>query len=243
MAVIRYDYIAMTMQILTEAELDIGGFAGVRERVYVQDERALGDNRSDGAINGLGAFVYLADASLLPHRRTGLHHHRNIDIITVVLNGRLLHRGSMGEETLLSVGDVQIQRAGQQGFSHDEINPDATFNRFLQLWVRPRVAASTASYTTLRTAADTSTLLLESEPDSGDARTRISLWRAAPGATETLNGKCQLLIASGRVSIHDGAKQQFEGVHALITAEAPVLHALEETWVLMVTHGAGASKH
>lgn len=126
------------MQVITAQDIDIDGFAGLRERHYVMDSRVFGDHRKAEAAEGLGALVYLADAHFLRYGSTGRHSHRQIDIVTLVMGGRLLHRGSLGDETLYEAGEVLIQRAGAQGFEHNEVNPDERPNRIIQLWMQPQ---------------------------------------------------------------------------------------------------------
>ena len=126
------------MHIISAQDIDIDGFAGLRERHYVMDSRVFGDHRKAEAAEGLGAFVYLADAHFLRYGSTGRHSHRQIDIVTLVIGGRLLHRGSLGDETLYEAGEVLIQRAGAQGFEHNEVNPDERPNRIIQLWMQPQ---------------------------------------------------------------------------------------------------------
>ena len=46
----------------------------------------------------------------------------------------------------LQVDSIQVQRAGGEGFSHNEINPDAAKNRMIQLWVLPETPGEPAAY-------------------------------------------------------------------------------------------------
>ncbi|MGD8937722.1 MAG: pirin family protein, partial [Thiogranum sp.] len=112
-------------------------FSGVREHRLVFDQRVAAGQETRGAWQGLGNFVYLADARLVPLGETGMHTHRNLDVISVVLDGQLLHRGTLEDGLDLSDHQVLVQRAGGEGFSHNEINPDERENRILQLWVLP----------------------------------------------------------------------------------------------------------
>ncbi|MEE4249841.1 MAG: pirin family protein [Alcanivoracaceae bacterium] len=134
------------MHIVVAQDVDIDGFAGLRERHYVMDSRVFGDHRKAEAAEGLGAFVYLADAHFLRYGSTGRHSHRHIDIITLVMSGRLLHRGTLGDESLYVAGDVLIQRAGAQGFEHNEVNPDDRPNRIIQIWMQPQQSQGAAQH-------------------------------------------------------------------------------------------------
>ena len=68
------------MKILHRDDLERGGFAGLREHQLVTDSRVFGEHEANGAWDGIGGFVYLADARFLPKGETRLHSHREIDV-------------------------------------------------------------------------------------------------------------------------------------------------------------------
>ena len=128
---------SLAIEILHRDDLKKGGFAGVREYRVVMDSRAFGDRVNPDTWPGIGNFVYLADAQIIPGGETGMHPHHEVDVISCMLEGRISHGGSLEHGMELSGYDVQVQRAGGDGFSHNESNPDDTENHFLQLWVLP----------------------------------------------------------------------------------------------------------
>ena len=135
------------MDILHRLDLIEGGFAGLRERRLVKDPEAFGPGaNADGSWPGLGNFVYLSDARFMPHGETRMHNHADIDVISVMVDGRIAHQGSMGHGQNLQGNDVQVQCAGSEGFSHNEINPDNDWNRMIQLWVLPDKTGQAAKY-------------------------------------------------------------------------------------------------
>lgn len=134
------------MQILSRKSLPLGGFAGLTEHRLVTDRRIFGPRKAPNTFDGIGNFVYLADAQFNPHGETHMHPHKEIDVISIMLTGRVSHEGSLEHGQSLNAGEVQVQRAGGEGFSHNEINPDSTKNRMLQLWVLPEVAGEPAGY-------------------------------------------------------------------------------------------------
>ena len=134
------------MEIIHRDELHRGGFAGLRETRMVMDQRVFGNRTEPGTWNGLGNFVYLADAKFLPKGETHLHKHREIDVISVLVEGRIAHEGSLEHGQEMHAGHVQAQRAGGEGFSHNEVNPDDAENRMIQLWVLPERAGDAANY-------------------------------------------------------------------------------------------------
>lgn len=135
------------MDILKRDGLNEGGFAGLKEHRLVKDPRAFGpQENNDGSWPGLGNFVYLADARFKPHGETHMHSHHEIDVISVMVDGRISHEGSLEHGKDLIVNDVQVQRAGGEGFSHNEVNPDEKWNRMIQIWALPEVAGQAADY-------------------------------------------------------------------------------------------------
>lgn len=133
----------MKIERLHRDEIPLGGFAGLKEHRLVVDTRLGGGGDT---WNGIGNFVYLADARFLPHGDTHLHSHKEIDVISVMVEGRIEHEGSLEHGKGLSANQVQVQRAGSEGFSHNEINPDPTLNHMIQLWVLPENPDTCAAY-------------------------------------------------------------------------------------------------
>ncbi len=70
------------------------------------------------------------------------HGHRDMEIISYVLDGALAHRDSLGNETLLRPGEVQVMSAGS-GIRHSEYNGNpAAATHFLQIWLLPSVSGT-----------------------------------------------------------------------------------------------------
>jgi len=136
-----------SIEILKRDSLNEGGFAGLKEHRLVKAPEIFGAHENDdGSWPGLGNFVYLADARFMPHGETRMHNHHEIDVISIMVKGQIAHEGSLQHGQNLSNHDVQVQRAGGEGFSHNEINPDDEWNRMLQLWVLPEVTGQPADY-------------------------------------------------------------------------------------------------
>ena len=131
------------MQLIKRDSLKRGGFAGLRETRLIVDNTIGG--LSD-TWNGLGNFIYLADARFAPRGQTGMHPHKELDVISIMLEGNIEHKGSMENGKSMQANQVQAQRAGGEGFVHNEINPENVENRMLQLWVLPEKLGETASY-------------------------------------------------------------------------------------------------
>ncbi len=136
----------METKILHRDDLELGGFAGLTEHRLIMDPKAFGRHTNPGTWPGIGNLVYLADARFNPHGETHMHPHREVDVISVMVEGRLMHEGSLEHGQELKPLDVQVQRAGGEGFSHNEVNPDDKKNRMLQLWILPETMGEPAGY-------------------------------------------------------------------------------------------------
>ena len=134
------------MNIIRRNSLRRGGFAGLRETRLVMSPKIFRGQRESGTSSGIGRFVYLADARFMPLGETRMHSHKEIDVISVMVEGRILHEGSLEHGQELHANTIQVQRAGGEGFSHNEINPDDFKNRMIQLWVLPETSGEAAAY-------------------------------------------------------------------------------------------------
>jgi len=177
-----------------------GGFAGLRETRMVMNPRIFRRNRESGTANGIGRFCYLADASFLPFGETRMHTHNDMDVISVMVEGRLKHAGSLADGQDLHVDDIQVQRSGSEGFSHNEINPDDAKNRMIQLWVIPETRGESAEYQMFHAEAGTRTRVYGGPPAQEAtyaARTAIDIAHVNAGDSVAQSGRSIVYITSG----------------------------------------------
>jgi redox-sensitive bicupin YhaK (pirin superfamily) len=86
---------------------------------------------------GFRSLRVLNDDRVVPGGGFGTHGHRDMEILTWVLEGSIAHLDSLGNEQTIPAGEMQVMSAGT-GVTHSEFNPsDDEELRFLQIWIVP----------------------------------------------------------------------------------------------------------
>jgi len=131
---------------------------------------------------GFGNLRVINEDRITPGSGFGTHGHRDMEIVSYVLEGELAHKDSMGTggsagaaAGIIKPGDVQRMSAGR-GVQHSEFNhaPDQT-THFLQIWIEPSARGIPAEYEQKHfdVAAKRGTLRLVASPDGRDGSLTI----------------------------------------------------------------------
>ncbi len=83
-----------------------------------------------------GVLRVINDDNVKPNSGFGTHPHRDMEIFSYIVAGKLTHRDSAGNHEVLSRGHVQCISAGT-GLTHSELNEQNDWCRFLQIWILP----------------------------------------------------------------------------------------------------------
>ena len=221
------------MDILTFDQLPQGGFAGLIERRFVTDRRVFRDAGNQPTFDGLENFVYLADANFMPNGETTMHNHQEVDVISVMVEGRITHAGSLEHGQGLETGYAQVQRAGGEGFAHNEINPDDTANQMIQLWVLPNEAGEAAGYKVYQPETGKLNKIYGGQKDQDKtfySQTAIAVAPLEAGQSVEHNGEVMAYLSKGSGVINGKTIQ----ARTLVRAENIQFSAVEESQLILI---------
>ena len=95
---------------------------------------------------GVSVLRVINDDMVMPGKGFGEHGHRDMEIISYVIEGALKHEDSTGNSYVVPTGEVQRMSAGR-GVTHSEFNASKTDKvKFLQIWIEPNVKGIKPSY-------------------------------------------------------------------------------------------------
>lgn len=179
-----------------------------------------------------GPLRVINDDYIAPGQGFGTHGHKDMEIVTYVLEGAVAHKDSLGNAGNIVPGEVQRMSAGR-GIMHSEFNPNADQRtHLLQIWIIPDRTGGTASYE--QKAYDASEkrgkLRLVASPDGAEgsvtiqqnARMYAGLFDGNESVTHALAAgrMAYVHVARGAVTVNGAVLH--EGDAAKISAESSV---------------------
>lgn len=179
----------------------------------------------DPEMMGFGPLRVINEDYIASERGFGAHPHRDMEIITYVIDGEVHHRDSMGNEGVIRPGEVQHMTAGT-GVVHSEFSGKVERDtHLLQIWIVPDRAGHRPGYgqKSFSKEIDEKTLVEVASPDGRggslpihqDARLYVSRTRADEALTFEVNQgrRVWLQLVRGRLSV-GGADGTAVDVHA-----------------------------
>jgi len=171
-----------------------------------------------------------------PEKGFPLHPHRDMEIVTFILEGSLEHRDSMGNQEIIRAGEIQRITAGS-GIRHSEANPSATEEvHLLQIWVFPEEKGLEPSYEVRRFTAAPGVLKLIVSRDGRDGSALIhqdvSLFSGNLDAGRRLDYSLTpgrhawLQVIEGKLALNGNALSSGDG--AAVSEETSLVFETEE---------------
>ena len=150
---------------------------------------------------GFGVLRVINDDRVVPGGGFDTHGHRDMEIISVVLDGAMEHKDSLGHGSVIRPGDIQRMTAGT-GIRHSEFNHSNEASlRFLQIWVIPETQGLAPGYEQKHFPPETTSGVLrlvgsrDGREDSVMIHQDVSLYATVLQPGETV---CHKLIADRR---------------------------------------------
>jgi len=180
---------------------------------------------------GFGHLRVINEDRVQPGTGFGTHGHRDMEIISYVLEGALAHKDNMGNGSTIVPGDVQLMSAGK-GVLHSEFNHARDeVTHFLQIWIEPNVSGIPPSYEQKRFDAESKRgrLRLVVSPDGRDGSVTIhqdahlyaGLLDGSDRAVQKLQPgrRAYVHVARGRLTVNGQPLEAGDALKATDTAE------------------------
>lgn len=223
-------------------------------KIYRSDERGLSDYgwlRSKHSFsfahfysptfNGLRALRVINEDTVAPGRGFDTHSHRDMEIISYVINGAITHEDSMGFKSVLRPGEVQVMSAGT-GVSHSEYNKSQSEElHFLQIWIFPRATGLSPRYQSAKIGEKKFSHLVSDMKGKGlvtlNQDVNIYMLKLEQGETQALEMNPQryawFQLISGKAAIGDQALGGGDGLYGRQNLSTGLVTALTENTHLL----------
>jgi hypothetical protein len=194
---------------------------------------------------GFASLRVINEDKVEPSKGFGTHPHRDMEIITYVLEGTLEHKDSMGNGSIIRPGDIQRMSAGT-GIAHSEFNASKIDRvHFLQIWILPDKAAIQPSYEQKHFSVEEKQgkLRLVASPDGKDNSVIIhqdaNLYVAALNDGDLVNHSTNqnrslwLQIARGSVEVNNQLLRAGDGAAITQETEIAIAATTDNTEILL----------
>ncbi len=192
---------------------------------------------------GFGPLRVINEDRVEPARGFGTHPHRDMEIISYVVDGALAHRDTLGTGSVIRPGEVQLMSAGS-GIHHSEMNPSGDSPvHFLQIWIVPEKRGGQPRYDQRKFAPDPKQpIQLVVSPDGADGSLTIGqdarIYRALLEAGAAVDHpvapgrRAWVQVVRGRLAI-DGVVLDAGDGAAITGADGLPIEALEAAEALV----------
>lgn len=197
----------------------------------------------DPAHMGFSTLRVINEDHIRPGGSFDMHPHRDMEILTYIISGQLLHKDSLGHRETIRSGELQRITAGR-GIFHSESNPSTDEEvHLLQIWIFPREHGLDPSYETMHFPAvppEGLQLLASADGRDGSATMQqdADLFHASVKAGETLSYSVQpgrqiwLQLICGSLKVNGVALEAGDGA-AIRDEEGLLFHAGEDVRFLI----------
>ena len=195
---------------------------------------------------GFGALRVINDDFVIGGQGFGKHSHRDMEIISIPLSGKLAHGDNIGNEGIIETGEIQVMSAGT-GITHSEMNGDANEPvKFLQIWVIPNKMGVTPRYQQVRMdehmQANEFNQVLSPNADDAGVWIHQNAWfhmgNFNKGVTQTydlkdVNNGVYVLVLEGKVTINGNVLDTRDGL-GISDTKSFTMDADEDARVLLM---------
>nr|WP_317200907.1 pirin family protein [uncultured Psychrobacter sp.] len=195
---------------------------------------------------GFGALRVINDDFVTGGQGFGKHSHRDMEIISIPLSGKLGHGDNIGNNGIIETGEIQVMSAGT-GITHSEMNgDDYEAVKFLQIWVIPNKGGVAPRYQQVRMDEDVKhnafNQVLSPNPDDTGVWIHQNAWfhmgSFDKGVTEIYelkdaNNGVYVLVLEGKVAIDGNTLDTRDGL-GIWDTKSFTMDANEDARVLLM---------
>ncbi len=190
---------------------------------------------------GFGNLRVINEDVIQPGKGFAMHAHRDMEIITYVVNGALAHKDNMGNGSIIRPGDIQRMSAGT-GIKHSEFNASQTEPlHLLQIWITPQTLGIQPGYEQKQITKVINQLTVIGSPQNisegitihQTVQVSVGCFTADSLLSHPLQQqRCWLQIIKGQMRANDHLLQAGDGL-AIEGEQALILQCLESSEVLL----------